>query len=59
MVILKTDDGIDICVLPESATCELAGENPLDMRDLPEGCPEKKCYWDFVCRPAYCPYYSE
>ena len=59
MVIVKTDDGIDIFVLPDSARCDLADENPLYMSELPEGCPEQKCAWDDICRPSYCNHYCE
>ncbi len=59
MAIVKTDDGIDIYVLPDSAKCELCGESPTDIIWLPDGCPEKKFDWDMVCKPSYCPYYTE
>ena len=59
MVFVKTDDGIDIFVLPESALCELAQENPLYMNDLPDGCPMKDSAWACVCKPSYCNYYGE
>lgn len=59
MAIVKTDDGVDIYVLPDGATCVLCGENPLYMTWLPDGCPEKVHDWDVVCKPSYCPYYTE
>lgn len=59
MVFVKTEDGIDICVLPDSARCTLANENPLLIPDLPEDCPERKMSWDCVCKPSYCEHYEE
>lgn len=59
MAIVKTDDGVDIYVLPAGATCVLCGKNPLYMTLLPDGCPEKKWDWDMTCKPSYCPYYTE
>ena len=43
-------DGVTVYCLPDTAHCELTGENPLYMSDCPEG-RENCC--------GYCPHYSE
>lgn len=43
-------DGVIVYCLPDTAHCELTGENPLDMTECPQNC--ENCSGD-------CEYYSE
>ena len=53
---IKTEEGLDVFVLPECARCRLTGENPMDM----DCCPISKVD-DFgdVCMPEMCDEYQE
>ena len=49
---IKTDDGINIYVLPDNAKCKLCGLDPF----YAEVCPLSNCS---ICYPNYCEFYSE
>ena len=53
---VRTQDGIEIYVLPETAQCMLTGKSPLDM----DGCPGCIYGYDGVtCIPESCLFYTE
>ena len=53
---VKTENGIDIYVLPDRAVCQLSDESPLEMSE----CPMKYFdYFGLTCIPELCDEYVE